>query len=68
MGFTAILTPTVKPPPVSDRNMTEVDNGPLDFSRVSNSVHSSSELMARKTLSAQLVLWSGKARMTVLIV
>lgn len=52
----------------SDRSMTEVDNSPPNFSRVSNSVHGFSELMARQTVSAQLVLWSGKARMTVLIV
>lgn len=48
--------------------MTEFDNGPPNFSRVSNSIHSFSELMARQTVSAQLVQWSGKARMTVLIV
>lgn len=39
----------------------------LQSSAVFNSVHSFSELMARQTVSAQLVLWSGKARMTVLM-
>lgn len=52
----------------SDRSITEVDNNSPKFSRVSNNVHSFSELTASKTASAQLLLWSGKARMTVLIV
>lgn len=52
----------------SDRRMIEVDNDSPNFSRVSNTVHSFSELMARQIVSAQLVLWSGKARMTIIIV
>lgn len=75
MGFTTLNSPskaTTSPLQwqikYSDRSMTEFDNGPPNFSRVSNSIHSFSELMARQTVSAQLVQWSGKARMTVLIV
>jgi len=40
----------------SDRSMIKADNGPPNFSRVSNSVHSFSELMASKTVFAQIVL------------
>lgn len=52
----------------SDRSVIEVDNGPTNISRVSNSVDSFSEVMAKQAVPAPLVPWSGKARMTVLMV
>lgn len=44
----------------SDRSMIEVDNSPTNTSRVSKSVDSFSEFMAKQAVSAPLVLWSGK--------
>lgn len=40
--------------------MIEVDNIPTNTSRVSKSVDSLSEFMAKQAVSAPLVLWSGK--------
>lgn len=51
----------------SDRSMTEVDNSPTNTSRVSNSVDSFSEFMAKQAVSAPLVLRSGKGRLTALM-